>query len=87
MMCLGIIGKKFSDAGLKDLSIQSDVVATGSVDKAFSGKMYNRSARAHKIVYEALYRCLLNRMEDNNTKDHELASTISDIQDKVTEFS
>ena len=26
-------------------------------------------------------------MENNNTKDHELASTISDIQDKVTEFS
>ena len=26
-------------------------------------------------------------MEDNNTEDHELASTIPDIQDKVTEFS
>ena len=80
MMYLGIIGKNFSDAGLKDLLIQSDVVTTGSVD------MYNRSVRAHKIVYEALYRCLLNRME-NNTENHEFASTISDIQDKVTEFS
>ena len=49
--------------------------------------MYNRSVRAHKIVYEAFYRCLLNRVEYNNTEDHELASTISDIQDKVTEFS
>ena len=26
-------------------------------------------------------------MEDNDTEDHELASTISDIQDKVTDFS
>ena len=26
-------------------------------------------------------------MEDNNTEDHEIASTISDIQDKVTKFS
>ena len=87
MMYLGVISKKFSDASLKDLIIQSNVLATGSVDKALSSKMYNHSVRAHRIVYEALYRCLLNRMEDNNTEDHELASTISDIQDKVTEFS
>ena len=87
MMYLGIIGQKFSDADLKDLIIQSDVVATGSADTALSGNMYNRSVRAHKNVYEAFYRCLLNRMEDNNMEDQELASTISDIQDKVTEFS
>ena len=60
MMYLGIIGKKFSDACSKDLVVQSDVVATGSADKALSGKMYNRPARAHKLVCEALYRCLLN---------------------------
>ena len=87
IMYLGIIGRNISHAGLKDLIIQSDVVATGSVNKALSGKTYNCSDRAHKIVYEPLYNCLLNRMEDNNTEDHELASTISDIQDKVTEFS
>ena len=86
-MYFDIIGNKFSDAGFKNLIIQSDVVAAGSVDKALSGKMYNPFVRAHKIVYEALYRCSLNRMEDNNTEDHELASTISDIQGKVTEFS
>ena len=50
MMYLGIIGKKFSDAGLKD-----HVVATGSADKALTGEMYNRFVRAHKLVYEALY--------------------------------
>ena len=69
MMYLGITGKIFSDAGLKDLFIQSDVVATGSVDKVWSGEMYNCSVRAHKIANEAPYRCLLNRMEDNNTED------------------
>ena len=87
MMYLGIIGKTFSGAGLKELVVQSYVVATGSADKALSGKMYNRSVRAHKLVYEALYRCLLNRMEDNNPEDSELASTISGIQDKVNKFS
>ena len=63
------------------------MVATGSVDKALTGKMYNHSVRAYKIVYEALYGCLLNRMKDKNTEGHELTSTISDIQDKVNEFS
>ena len=87
MMYLGIIGKTFSDAGLKDLVVQSYVVATGSAEKALSVKMCNRSVRAHKLVYEALCRCLLNRMEDNNTEESELASTISDIQDKVNKFS
>ena len=41
MMHLVVIGNTFSDAGLNDLIIQSDVVATGSVDKALSGKIYN----------------------------------------------
>ena len=63
------------------------MIATGSVDKALSGKMYNSSVRTHKIVYEVLYICLSNKMEDNNTEDYELVSAISNIQDKVTEFS
>ena len=63
------------------------MVATGSVNKALSGKMYNRLVCAHKLVYEALHRCLLNRMEDNNTEDYELISTISGIQNNVSEIS
>ena len=63
------------------------MVATGSVNKALSGKMHNRLVYAHKLVYEALHRCLLNRMEDNNTEDYELISTISGIQDNVSEIS
>ena len=40
MMYLGIKGKTFSNVGLRDLTVQSDVVATGSVDRALSGKMF-----------------------------------------------
>ena len=63
MMYLGIIVKKFSDPGLKDLVVQSDVVATGSADKVLSGKMYNCSVRAYKLVCEALYRCSTDLIE------------------------
>ena len=45
IMFLGIIGKRFGDAGLRDLLIQSGVLAEGSVDRALSGKQCNRSVR------------------------------------------
>lgn len=34
MMFLGNIGKRFGDAGLKDILVQSGVLAEGSADKA-----------------------------------------------------
>lgn len=55
-MLLGIIGKRFQDAGLKDLCIESQVIAEGSVAGVMEGKRYNRAIRLHKLVYEALQR-------------------------------
>ena len=43
LMLLGVIGSRFGDAGLRELAVQSDVVAEGSVDKALHGKQYNRA--------------------------------------------
>ncbi len=34
MMFLGVIGTRFGDAGLRDLAVQSNVIAQGSVDQA-----------------------------------------------------
>lgn len=53
---LGIIGKRFLDAGLRDLSVESDVIAGGSVDRGLNGQQYNRGVRLHKRVYKALQR-------------------------------
>lgn len=50
---LGIIGKRFQDAGLRDLYIESGVIAEGSVLGVLSGRQYNRSVRCVKLVYEA----------------------------------
>ena len=63
LMLLGVIGDRFGDAGLRELAVQSDVVAEGSVDKAMKGKQYNRAVRLHKCVYEALMRLLLREFE------------------------
>ena len=54
MSFLKVIGKRFCDAGLQDIMVESGIVAVGSVNGVMSGHHYNGSCRAHKLVYEAL---------------------------------
>ena len=54
MTFLSVIGKRFSNAGLMELLVESDVVATGSVNAVLEGRHYNRAISAHKIVVEAM---------------------------------
>ena len=53
---LGVIGKRFGDAGLADVLVESNIVAAGSINGVIDGTHYNRAVRAHKIMYEALFR-------------------------------
>ena len=57
-MCnfLGVIGKRCLDAGLRDLAVEPEVIAEGSVDRVLNGQQYNRGVRLHKLLYEALKR-------------------------------
>lgn len=54
---LSIIGKRFQDAGLRDLYIESGIIAEGSITSVLDGKMYNHAVRVHKCICEALH-CL-----------------------------
>ena len=54
MTFLSVIGKRFSDAGLMELLVESEVGATGSVNAVLEGRHYNRAISAHKIVVEAM---------------------------------
>ena len=51
---LAVIGKRFVDAGLRDISVESGVIADGSIAGVLDSKKYNRAIRLHKFVYEAL---------------------------------
>ena len=53
---ISIIGKRFQDAGLRDLCIESGVVAEGSVSALMGGRSYNKAVRFHKLFYEAFRR-------------------------------
>jgi len=59
-MCnlLSILGKRFGDAGLRDLAVENNIIAEGSISKVLDGRHYNRGVRLHKIVYEGLLRLL-----------------------------
>ena len=69
-MCfLGVIGKRFQDGGLRDILIESNIVAEGSINGVLSGKHYNRSIRSMKIIYEAIYRLVITAFLDFMSDD------------------
>ena len=63
MTLLAIIGTRFGDAGLRDVAVDSEVIAEGSIDSVLSGKHYNRGVRLHKMIYEAITKLLLDDFE------------------------
>lgn len=46
---LAAIGKRFGDAGLADVLMESGVVGSGSVTGVIEGRHYNRAVRTHKV--------------------------------------
>ena len=56
MSYMGTIGKRFQGSGLDDVLFEAEIVAPGSISGVLSGHHYNRSIRAHKLMYEALQR-------------------------------
>lgn len=56
LMFMHILSKRFADAGLRYVFIQSVVIAEGTVDRALCGKMYNGGLRMYKLMYEAIMR-------------------------------
>ena len=44
-VALAILGKRFGDSGLKDIFIEAQIVAEGSISGVIDGKHYNRSVR------------------------------------------
>ncbi len=56
MNFMSIIGKRYGSAGLRDLFIESDILAEGSVDAVLSAKHYNRGLRVFKLALEIFFR-------------------------------
>ena len=57
---LAVLGKRFKDAGLSDILVESGTVAVGSIASVMDGNHYNRDMQSHKLMYEALQRLCLS---------------------------
>ena len=66
LMSLGVTGARFKDAGMRDLYIQSEIVAEGPIDSVLKGEQYNRAIRAHKICFETMWCLFLEKFETEN---------------------
>ena len=78
----GIIGKRFRDAGLRDLAVESEVIAEGSVDSVIDRHQYNRGICLHKLVYESLQHLVWKRFPDwiEKTQPAEQRSLLDEVQ-------
>lgn len=76
---MSTIGKMFGDAGLRDLAVESGVIAEGSINKVLEGKQYNRAVRLHKLIYEALMRLAWTDFKDWLETNH--PENIPDLTD------
>ena len=75
---LGIIGKRFQDAGFRDLCVESQVIAEGSVSGVMEGRKYNRAVRLHKLVYEALMRQVRSGFQKWVAEKHDEKTSLVD---------
>ena len=86
------MGKRFADAGLKDILIETDLIAEGSVTSVWEGRLYNRGSRAHKHIQEAMFRLafqgLMAWASEKHAQDIYTVKTsmelISDFTDNVS---
>lgn len=87
MICnfLGVIGRRFADAGLKDIIIESGIIAEGSVKAVLEGKHYNRAIRVHKTCSEALKRILWRSFNiPDDTDDSVMHIKLKELQSNLT---
>ena len=60
MTSLGVIGKRYGDAGMSKILVESQCIAENSLKGVLNGHSYNRSIRANKLLMESLYDLLMD---------------------------
>eukprot|EP00794_Sanderia_malayensis_P021368 gene21368-23448_t len=50
---LAVIGKRFGDAGLRDIIIEANLLGEASINKFLHGKHYNNCMRIYKYLFDA----------------------------------
>ena len=79
MIIMTVIGKRFGDAGLKDVLVESGVVGASSVHSVISGKHSNHALQCHKAMFEALFRMVLRSFETFLAKKDDTLTILSSV--------
>ena len=80
---LCVIGKRFADAGLKDIIVESALVGEDSAQQVLKGKHYNNAMRVHMYVAEAITRIRLDAFEDWLKKTNKFEEYTNIIKEKA----
>ena len=64
LVFIAVICKRFYDAGLKDVFVETNLVGSEMTNSVLRGKKYNKAVRALKIVHEALQRLKFEAFEN-----------------------
>ena len=86
MIIMTVIGKRFGDAGLKDVLVKSGVVGASVVHSVISGKHYNRALQCHKAMFEALFRMVLRSFEAFLAKKDDRLTILSSVPTNLDSF-
>ena len=68
---LAVIEKRFQVAGLRDVCVESGLIADGSAAGVLEGRSYNCAIRFHKLIFEALNRLVWNGFQGWIEEHHE----------------
>ena len=66
MSFLKTIGKHMAGSGLYEAWIESGLLGEGAAELVFSGKVYSKAMRTHKITVQALWRILNGSLRTGN---------------------
>ena len=85
------IGKLFTDAGLKDLLVESGIYAEATVNMMLAGKQFHRSVRGLTLAYEALMQIFLEEfikwLETHQTSQPTARAVWEGIQNITAKFN
>ena len=67
-MCIfiAVIGKRFGDAGLRDIVVESNLLGESAVDQMLKEKHYNNAVRVLKYAYNAMKRLMLEILDNGS---------------------
>lgn len=83
-----VIGQRVEDSGFSDIIVESGVYSKTTCENILKGKMWNRAIRCHKLVYESLWRILIDEYADwLRTSFNEDTADFQELMDMVTELS